>query len=433
MKHLILLQTLIGAAAVLALASAADARRVPIVQSQCDIAALGIAAASGVAYVGESDSLMITDDGDDLAYLVARDCTVRSSFSTAALGSSAPQGVAWDPNAREYAFVDISADEVFFADEVGNLLGQCDLAALGATSPSDIAYRNDTGVFYVTDDRADQVYAIDREVLNGGACNLIEEFDTAVFGSLAPGGLAWIGETSEFALADYFEDDVFLVSTSFLPRDDFDTASAFGASVPEGIAWVRGSATFYVVDSSADTLTEIDAEGTSEQLCVTADVGGTLPTDIAVKAGSGEFAVVDADVDAVYVYATASCDLLRTFDLSGGGINSPSGMSYVAPRDQLVISDTQDDLLYFVGYGTMMVRSGPRISDTAISGFRAKRRLDSAPQSRPDLASVGQAPDGVVRYCRSQSTCRAIDERAPASRTPSGTPPRTSRSAIASR
>jgi DNA-binding beta-propeller fold protein YncE len=342
-------------AGLLMLSVGAHATRVPLVLSQCSLAESGAASPSGITFNTSTAKFAVTDDSDDLVYLLNADCSVDSTFSTSVLGSNSPQGIAYDPVNDGYAIVDNSADEVFFADAAGDFVGRCDTAAIGATGPSGITYRSDSNLFVLVDSTADQAYVIDRSVLSGEACNVIDEFDTGVFGSNAPVGLTFVPGTGQFVEVDSGVDEVFILSNTFLLQDQFDTSAGFGSSSPEGIVYLPGTGTYYTIDSGTDLLTELDAEGTSALFCSTAAVGANSVVDIAVKPGSGEIAVVDSAVDTVYILDDSTCALVRTFGIGGAEINAPAGMAYLPTTDQLVIADTSDDALYFVGYTSTLL------------------------------------------------------------------------------
>jgi len=184
-----------------------------------------------------------------------------------------------------------------------------------------------------------------------------DSFDTAVFGSADPDGVATVDGT-EFWIVDDVDSEVYHTNASGSLIDQFDTAG-FGATFLRGITTVDGTE-FWIADTANDEVYHVNASGSLIDQFDTAGFGATQLKDITTVDGT-EFWIVDNQDDEVY-HTNASGSLIDQFDTAGFGATSPRGITTV-DGTEFWIADTTNDEVYHVN------ASGSLIDQFDTAGF----------------------------------------------------------------
>ena len=174
--------------------------------------------------------------------------------------STSPQGITYtstDNFAIAFAIVDDSADEIFFIDSDCNLIDQMDTATFGINSlaPTGIAHlpttlpTTTTDQFAITDRNKDAISIVDTSKPD----RLAGQFSTSIFNSGYPQGISLISANGHFAIIDSTADEVFVVNANGLLQSRFDTS--YFSSNPQGIAFDSDNEVFAIVDSTDDEVT----------------------------------------------------------------------------------------------------------------------------------------------------------------------------------
>ncbi|GBD97172.1 MAG TPA: hypothetical protein ENG83_02200 [Nitrospirae bacterium] len=389
------------------------AKQLPITTNSCSVADFGSANSTGLGYNSASGSLAVTDSYDDEVYIYDSDCNLISSFDTAsfALPAWEPEDITYNPADAMYAIVDAYQDEVYFTDTTGTVLGNCDIAVLGSTSPRGIAYNTTSDNYAITDNGTDKVYIIDDSVMNGGSCNQLNQFDTIVFGSDNPNDITYLQDTDEYAVADWNDTEIYIISTSGSLRTQFDTYYGLGNSYPAGVVYVSSEKRYYIVDNY-NVSYQVDARGTSEFLCDTGGLGSPDPSDVTFNPGTNEIAFVDNTSDTVYILdlidfgGTLICVPDRQFSTLTFGSDNPTGIAYIPTTNQLAITDYYDHEIYFVGYDSETLEDQ---CDTGALGMHYPQGIDYIAQL-DKLVVVNDQDDAL--FLMDRSTCEPVNQNA---------------------
>ena len=167
---------------------------------------------TGIVYLPFDDLYAITDRASDEVYIVNSVCLddPNRQFDVASMGSLEPAGIAFDRITGDLVISDITDDTLLFTHG-GELSEQRSVALVGSLNPvpAGVTYIATAGHFVFVDSTLDRGYVINR---NGG---LEMQFSTAIFGSIAPTGIAFDDVTGELLITDSSTDTVYILS---IPR-----------------------------------------------------------------------------------------------------------------------------------------------------------------------------------------------------------------------
>ncbi len=386
-----------AAAAMLALSSTASAERVPIVANVCDLAALGSTTAQGVAW-SETHGIAVVDTGPDLIYFMDRDCSPTAIVELSSLGINSPTGITFHPPSGRFAITDAADDEVYFVEADGTLAGRCDLYSVGITSAQGIAFDPELGQFLVVDAGSDTAWFIDGGAGDGSPCGVHGSFALAPFGAASPEGVS-VYTPGVYAVYDSGDARVYLVDAAGTLQDSFDLAGSTGTATSD-VTYVRSLERWFV-SSTSETLSEVDARGTSRLLCNTSGNLSSDPQDVAYRAASGELMYIDDVSDQLHVVDAATCVESRRVDLAAYGITEPVGLSFAVERDQFVIGDAHTDEITFIDYSSEQVVGFCNVRDI---GVRIPAGVDYI-EGRNQLVVVDQERDKIVVM---DDTCKPL-------------------------
>ena len=154
--------------------------------------ALKIADPSGITWLPESDTFLVTDseidgtkafEGHNL-FEIDRDGALVRAFSTTAY-SQEPTGVAYHPGRKSLFITDDDLFAIFEVDLQGNLLERIDTAALEIHDPEGITVDPGTGNLWVADGKARTVHEL---TVDGASIRVL---DVQILGVEDPEGIAF--------------------------------------------------------------------------------------------------------------------------------------------------------------------------------------------------------------------------------------------------
>ena len=196
---------------------------------------------------------------------------------------------------------------------------------------------------------------------------IVGEFDTAVFGSNDPTGIAYNTLTDQYAIADTTDDEVYIVDKQGVLQPQFDT-SGFSTN-PNGIAYDSVADQYVIADPIADELYFVSTTGVLSSQCDTSGPGITNPQGIAFNSTTGFYAIADNDGDEVFIVNSA-CTIQSQFDTAVHGATTPVGITYRPDTDQYEVIDLVAVEVFIFdassgGLGTLVAQFDTAASDIA--------------------------------------------------------------------
>jgi hypothetical protein len=232
-----------------------------------------------------------------------------------------PAGIVYLPDRDRFLISDSEVDEtpvyagsnIFETTRAGVLVDRG--VTTGTKEAAGIGHNPTNGHAYVSDDDQFRVHEIDPgpDGRYGNSDDIRSSFSTAAFGSTDPEDVTYFPPTGELFVLDGADHDVHRVSPG--PNGRFDGVAptgddvatefdvqVYGAEDPEGIGYHPGRGTLVVVDSTSETVYEVNRE---LMLITRVDIGATnqrFAAGITVAPatddpGRYDFYIVDRGVD----------------------------------------------------------------------------------------------------------------------------------------
>ncbi len=354
--------------AAICVSSGARAEPLPIGTNTCSTEGFNSFGPSGITWNPTAKVLAISDANADEVFLVNADCQLLGSFDLQVLGSTLASGIAWDDAAQRYGIVDAASLEFLFVSEQGGELGRCDLASVGVLGPIGVTWRSQQGDFAIVDSMADNIVIVAGEVLDGSPCDVTQRLDLPNDGDDpldTPSGISVAPDQTGFAVADFFEREVFLLNALAAPVTQFGLKESVDSRQPSGIIYVPERERYYVVDADEDELYEIDARGSSTLRCLADAIPQVSRVGFAFNERADEFVILTSDYDtsSVWFLNARSCEIQAQVSIDGLGVLFPRGLEYLPDTDELVISD--EDELWFFDYRASTVHRRCDLPQTA--------------------------------------------------------------------
>ncbi|MEM9387569.1 MAG: SdiA-regulated domain-containing protein [Pseudomonadota bacterium] len=284
----------------------------------CDLAAIGATSATGIAYRAVDDTFVITDEELDTAFVVDRSeiaggaCEVVDLFSLSPLYAGHSSGITYDPTRDVFLIADDLNDFIYLAD--GNDFSPADQLntslGFGANTIEGLAFSPAEDRLYVVDRQSGMLFRLDIRGKVEPLC------DTAALGSTRPEGLTFIAETNEIVWID--GDHFFLADAESCALNS--TRDLFGFVYSFSVAYLAGSK--QLAFFGGDQLRYFDLQ--TDELTTGCDYGSlgfSTPKGLASIPGLESLLITDENGRAGAVL-DLECNLLRTFALSIGGVES---------------------------------------------------------------------------------------------------------------
>jgi hypothetical protein len=190
-------------------------------------------------------------------------------------------GIAYKPGADQLLISDSEVDEMSIFQGV-NLFELTKTGTLTESSvttgfsdePTGISYRRSDGMLFVSDDDRNEIYLVlpGLDGRHGTVDDVVDSFDTSVFGSTDPEGVAFDTATGALFIIDGDGRKVYRVSPGAngvfdgVPPGGDDGVSSFdvgefGATDPAGIAYDAAHDHLLVVDGGSDAVYELTKTG----------------------------------------------------------------------------------------------------------------------------------------------------------------------------
>ncbi|MEM9385068.1 MAG: hypothetical protein AAGA68_08395 [Pseudomonadota bacterium] len=357
--------SLLSAAALGLVGASVPAERVPYVKSACRLDDAGIVSPSGLTFDSAIRRFAVVDDVRAAVSIVGFTCSVESEFSTAVFGSDDPQGVTYNSATQHYVIVDGRAAELYVANSDGSFVGSCDLAELGVVDPTDVTYRNGADAYIVTDPTLDEAVVVRLGQLGGEPCVQLNSFDLGEIGATSAQAIEYVAALDQYLLGDTAVDKVGLYDTSFSVIDTFDTGVGYDSANLEGVTYVAFRDSVYSVDAETKLLTELDINGTAEDLCV---IGERSVAGFSYIKSTNQYIWVNNSTNLAVVADAETCAVDRTLPVAP----SVSDIAYVSADNQLAVaSNGTVTLLDFDSAVEESVCSLREVGLSAVSGIDA--------------------------------------------------------------